>query len=237
MGRLAQIVSTLALISAAYLLANQTVNAAPFTISETIALEAFGAPNLSEPAHVTLNGTGTTLRGGMLRLVLNDGGGIPIIFDTFSAEFETGLVLSAIYDEEAIDPADRDDVNALWANAFPLVDNAKRAAAFQFSLWEILLDTGLDLSSGALTALTFDTTAELAQSWLDNVQTDVWLPSKFLEVTMLTDDTNQDLLRAQDVVPEPIPLPPSAAMMLGLSATAVFTARRRRASQMRNLRA
>jgi hypothetical protein len=74
------------------------------------------------------------------------------------------LRLPETYTVQAFSPAKLGAVNALWSNAFPLVMNDSTAAAFQFALWDIVHDTGLDLSAGALTIDGKNSTDALAQS-------------------------------------------------------------------------
>ncbi|MCY4335654.1 MAG: VPLPA-CTERM sorting domain-containing protein [Litoreibacter sp.] len=127
--------------------------------------------------------------------------------------------------------ATSDAVQALAANAWDLVTDAKSAGAFQMAVWEITTETNAyDIQSG-----TFKITSNgagsngaetLAQSWLDNITNGVWSAGSD-DFMILTADGTQDLLTNTLA---PIPLPASGLLLLGGLAGAGAMAKRRKKS-------
>jgi hypothetical protein len=188
---------------------------------------AFGSPNWSEKAEVTLNGDTRKLSAGLFRLHLDDGNGTEFDFATFCIEILQTLRLPNAYTLQAFSPAKVGAVNALWSNAFPLVMSDSTAAAFQFALWDIVHDTGLDLSAGALTIDGKNSTDALAQSWLDNIGAGTWQAVAQVEILALVSPGSQDQLFARiQQAPDPTAVPSPGTGLLILGAGAVLAWRR-----------
>jgi len=114
----------------------------------------------------------------------------------------------------------RDDLNALAKNAWGLVTNKSSAAAFQMAAWEIANETGAyDIDDGHF-KITGDTNAsnraeDTATAWLDNIASGVWMPPQN-EFDIAASDDSTDLLTNRKILEiTPIPLPASAAFLLG----------------------
>jgi hypothetical protein len=209
-------------------------SATTYTITPETGTNPFGSPKFVQSTHVTLNGNTWRASAGMFRLNLNDGAGNSFDLATFCIELDQHLQLPGTFSEQAFNPAQIDAVNALWSNAFTLVDNSQTAAAFQFSLWEITHDTGLDLSAGILTIDGRNQTDALAKSWLDNIDDSTWTANPLLTVTALVSPTSQDQLYArfeQTITTSAIPVPPSAVMLASSLGLVGLVATRRRSKR------
>ena len=232
MNRITARLTQAALLLAASIATVQPAAAGPYTVSQQETGSPFGTPKWSERASVNLNGKSMQVNAGMFRLHMDDGAGDAFDLDAFCIELDKFLNLPGPYTAQSYTSTNAGAVNALWSNAFGLVDGTQTAAAFQFSLWEITHDTGLDLSSGNLVIDGADATDSLAQSWLTNIDTGSWTPSKSLELTAWQSESSQDQLSGKfdEPSPEAVPVPAAGAMLLGVIVAGGIAARRRRAA-------
>lgn len=116
--------------------------------------------------------------------------------------------LIGISDYSALTTADADFLGTLWYNAFDLsTQSTVAAAAFQALVWEVMNDDSYSLDGGVFetyyhnSQFTADA-EELAESWMDNIESDLWSGSSDLSV--LVNRHGQDYLASStSVVPEP----------------------------------
>ena len=180
------------MIVASTALFSMPAQATAFTITPATGTNPFGAPKWRQSVKVTLDGDTRRVLAGLFRLEVDDGAG---------NKFDKGLRLPGTYTHQAFDPGTVDAVNALWSNAFNLVTDSKTAAAFQFSLWEIVHDTDMDISTGALQLDGKNSTEALAQGWLDNLSDKTWKANPLAAISRYQSDKSQDLLVA-DLSPD-----------------------------------
>ena len=204
-----------------------------YTVTPASGGSVFGTPNWSERAKVNLNGTKRNVQAGLFRLRLDDGNGTAFDLATFCIEIMQSLRLPNSYTEQTFNPATRNAVNALWSNAFLLVDGDRTAAAFRFALWEITHDTGFDLGAGAMTIKGKAATVALSQSWLGNIGDNTWKPNADVTVTALVSARSQNQLFAR-LKPEPtqqIPVPATGLLIAGAALFGLVHRFRRRAAR------
>lgn len=214
-----------------------TLSAAPasatptYTVSKTFGGSVFGQPNWSENATVHLNDKKRRVRAGLFRVTLDDGVEAPFDIVTFCIEIIQNLRLPAVYEEQAFDAQTVTAVNTLWSNAFDSVQDDRSAAAFQFALWEITHDIGFDLNTGALTIGANAATVLMAQTWLTNIDQNIWQPDSQLTVSALVSSRSQDLVLT-GFKPDPGPgggqVSEPATGLLALTASAAMLWRVRR---------
>lgn len=117
----------------------------------------------------------------------------------------------------------RTNIDRLFSTYYAGLATKNQKAAFQFALWEIIYDDGLDLGSGTFRDNgTSGTIRSLADGYLAGIRAPDALTGKY-RFTFLTSETSQDL-----VTVSPIPLP--AAGWLLLAGVAGLAGLRRRAT-------
>lgn len=221
------------------ILCGVAAEAAAVTVTQqnagNIYADAAGGNAWSGTADVIYEGTPEgAVRGGLFRLVADDGTGAPEDFVAFCFEFSQFFSAGAVYDTVSlvvpttIDQATFDALDALYSNAYDLVSDGLTAAAFQFALWEISEDagTGLDLSGGSFEVTDDGQVATLAGTYIDNIVSAVWAPTGGYEFTRLANPDTQDLIVA---APSDVPLPASALLLAAGLAGIGWLARRRAA--------
>lgn len=118
-------------------------------------------------------------------------------------------------------------LSALANGAWDQITNSKTAGAFQLAVWEIVSEAGgLDLGTGnfVLTRTSSNAAKNLAQGWLDQVESGGFRPNPYTITTLKADNTQH--LMTND--PSPVPLPAGLGLLgLGLAALAAAKARRR----------
>lgn len=206
-------------------------SAATITIGQqnatNIFADAAGLNDWSSGGSVIFEGDADNVTGGLFRLTGDDGVNPPFDFEAFCFEFAQFFTPDLTYDMASIsDPGVLARVDALYTNAFASVLDALSAAAFQFALWEISVDTVLDLDAGDFQLVSSDDAAmkPLAASYLANIQSGAWVGGGSDIYTLLTHPTSQDLLTVTHV-----PLPTSVLLLGGaLAGLGLVGARRRR---------
>lgn len=109
--------------------------------------------------------------------------------------------------------SDANLLRELWGRYYSLAMSNDQGAAFQSAVWEIVFDSGLNISTGTVQVDGNNTVETLAQAWLDSLNGDT---AHFAPVYALTSTGTQDML-----VPAP-----GAFALLGLGALAMFPRRR-----------
>lgn len=99
-------------------------------------------------------------------------------------------------------------IKALVEHGDPIATSANRSAAIQMAVWEILYEqgtTGYNVATGQFRVRGGDsgTARTLANSYLNNVQSLVWIPTKAQRFASLTSISNQSQLIRDAVIPEP----------------------------------
>lgn len=128
-------------------------------------------------------------------------------------------------EESGLDAADIVLLSRLWGSFFSQVDSGIKAAAFQAAIYEIILDTNVDLASGnfIVQVVQNNNNHTLAradvESWL-SIITDVNYNGPVEALSVLKSETVQDQITR---VPAP------GAGMLGVIGAGLLAARRRRA--------
>ena len=103
----------------------------------------------------------------------------------------------------------RTNIDRLFSTYYAGLETKNQKAAFQFALWEIVYDEGLDLGSGTFTDNgTAGAIRGLADGYLLGIQSDEALSGKY-RFTFLTSGESQDL-----VTVSAIPLPAAGWMLL-----------------------
>lgn len=116
----------------------------------------------------------------------------------------------------------RTNIDRLFSTYYASLETKNQKAAFQFALWEIIYDDGLDLGAGTFKDNgTNGAIRSLADGYLSGIQSDAALSGRY-KFTFLTSTDSQDL-----VTVSPIPLP--AAGWLLLAGVAGLAGLRRRA--------
>lgn len=117
-------------------------------------------------------------------------------------------------------------LSALANGAWDQITNSRTAGAFQLAVWEIVSEAGgLDLATGnfVLTRTSSTSAKDLAQGWLDQVETGGFRPNPYTINTFKANNT-QDLMTND---PSPVPLPAGLGLLgLGLAALAAAKAKR-----------
>jgi PEP-CTERM motif len=119
---------------------------------------------------------------------------------TFCLEPTQGLdSLPGLYTETSLtgynnlSATDIDWLQKLWAAEFTAtLTDATTAAAFQFFIWELVIDTSFDLGAGNVQLSSSEGAYTLAQTWYGSLVGNVWTDSVSLEA--ITNRENQDFL-------------------------------------------
>lgn len=135
-----------------------------------------------------------------------------INFNT-SYSFSKNAVESAPLPGGGMGNAKADLIRELWGRHFTGINSNVKGSAFQIAVWEIVFDTGLDLSGGQVRVTGNASVLAQAQAYMASLTGD---SAYFAPVYALSSGTTQDML-----VPTP-----GAIALLGLGGLAV--ARRRR---------
>jgi hypothetical protein len=155
-------------------------------------------------------------------------------FIAFCLEPAVPLILPNDYEMGSMfSSAITENLQALASNAFDLVTDDNTAGAFQMAVWEIAtetasvfdIDTGFFKITGA--QVESDQAEALAQTWVDNVQNDVWTASS--EYLILNANGTQDLLT--NITIAAVPVPASGLLLIGGLAGAGAFARRKKAAK------
>jgi hypothetical protein len=133
--------------------------------------------------------------------------------------------LRKLYDVAYLNPGLGDFWNGSAQTAFGAFTPAAPAlaAAFQLAVWEIVFDTGLNLSSGAFKDNGGSTGAAQAQTWLNQVSSYSGTGYQSWNLYRFTNPTQQDFVAATHTVPEPGALALAALALCGVG----YSARRR----------
>jgi hypothetical protein len=119
--------------------------------------------------------------------------------DTYGWTYDT----ASLAGYAGISSSDLTFMGKLWANAFDTSTTGKvEAAAFQALIWELVYDSTIDLDddnfdlyrNNSFTQDVYD----LANSWIDNINNNIWTDS--IDLYVLKDDCSQDFITT---VPEP----------------------------------
>lgn len=173
---------------------------------------------------VIFEGTPEDVTGGLFRLTGDDGVNPPYDFEAFCFEFAQFFTPDLPFDMSAIaDAGVLARVDALYTNAFASITDAITAAAFQFALWEISVDTVLDLDAGDFQLTSSDDAAmkPLAAGYLSNIQSGTWVGEGRNVYTLWSHPTAQDVLTVSQV-----PLPTSIVLLMGALAGFAFVGRK-----------
>ncbi len=127
--------------------------------------------------------------------------------------FTAGPIEGAPVPGGPMGPAKGDLLRELWGRHFLGINTNAKASAFQIAVWEIVFDTGLDFSAGAVQVTGDAGVLGTAQGYLASLDGNTYA---FAPVYALTSTSTQDML-----VPTP-----GALALLGLGGLAA--ARRRR---------
>ncbi len=136
-------------------------------------------------------------------------------------DYEMGSLFSSAITE---------NIQALASNAWALVTDDNTAGAFQMAVWEIATETAsvFDIDTGhfKITGAQVESNqAEvLAQTWVDNVQNNVWTASD--DFLILNANGTQDLLTNISIAA--VPVPASGLLLIGGLAGAGAIARRKK---------
>lgn len=134
--------------------------------------------------------------------------------------------LRKLYDIAYVNPGLGDFWNGSSQTAFGDL-NPSLAAAFQLAVWEIVFDSGLDLTGGAFKDLGGSTGVMQAQAWLAGVSSYAGTGYTSWNLYRLHSDSNQDYVTGTHNVPEPASLGLAGLALAALACTS----RRRRQSR------
>lgn len=194
-----------------------TVNA-----SYADANNAFGTPDWSASVNIQWTGsTGGVYSAGLFRMVGDNGMGA---FDAFCVDIFEGLQDNREYQVKPDTHTQSvvDNIDRLFTSAYAQVVDGVTAAAFQLSVWEVILDDGaafsLDngnfltkrLSNGNEFNPAVEAQADLFLAGLANAETGGY------DLTFLYNDGSQDIVtgtKIEEVVPA-VPLPAGGVLML-----------------------
>lgn len=127
--------------------------------------------------------------------------------------YTTGAIDDAPIPGAPMGAAKGDLLRELWGRHFLGINSNVRASAFQIVVWEIVFDTGLDFTSGAVRVTGDAGVLSTAQGYLSSLNGNVWA---FAPVYALNSQSTQDML-----VPTP-----GAIALLGLGGLAATRRRR-----------
>jgi hypothetical protein len=130
---------------------------------------------------------------------------------------------------QTLTATDIDWLERLWAAQFATtLTDSVNAAAFQFIIWELVVDTTVNLSADAVQLAGSEAAFALANLWITQLQGGVWTERTTL--TALLSSTSQDFLIPGDP-PGDVPVPEPASLVMvgtGLAAVAARLRRSRR---------
>lgn len=179
----------------------------------------------------TVFGDDQTISGGLFRLTANDGVNPVWNFEAFCFQITQFFVPgdpSYVEDPSSLSPLQLSRLDALFTNAYSLVENSLTAGAFQFALWEITVDSTLDLSAGDFLLRGAQSNVEReAQGWLDEIASDNWTGSGLDNYILLASPDSQNVVGLDFRPSSEVPLPPSILFLVGGLAGLGLISRRR----------
>jgi len=124
--------------------------------------------------------------------------------------------------QAAMGESKANDLRRLYGSHIDEIGTEAGAAAFQLCVWEIIDDSGYDVTSGSLYTTTTGAWVDMANTWLEDLGTTV--PD--VELRILTNEDMQDYALVFDgpSAPEPITV---AGILMGLGAAGAYVRKRR----------
>jgi hypothetical protein len=193
--------------------------AAPTVTISKQSSSSFGSPRWEEEVRVRYQGDWDNEDAGLLRLRLENSDGSVSDLNTFSIQLNKRLDLPEEYSLQYFDVSLEASLNALWSNAFGLVNGDKTAAAFQIAVWDLIYDDDFDVTHGDMRVNGYNSTEDLAQDWLDKIESGSWLASPTVEIVALRSWRSEDLLFTQTRAVIPPPTGPNESVEISAPAT------------------
>ncbi len=173
----------------------------------------FGGDNLRQVVHVNSPGLTANVYAGLFQMSGDNGFGD---FAAFCVDLAESLRDPVTYStrpnlfENSVQQNIAKLYNSVLAGGTvaEVIDTSLEAASFQVALWEIVTETGtsLDVAEGAFRVSNNTGVANLAQSYLDNLENAV---TDGYEITYLYSDGYQDLATVA-----PVPVPAAGLLLL-----------------------